>query len=161
MDTWLVAIAVAVMVVGLVGVVVPVLPGLLLVWVATVATTLLVATDAVGWLMAAWLTLLFAVGTAAKVWLPARQGRQGGVPTSSLLAALAGAVVGFAIVPVVGFLLGAVVGLALAERRRLATWQDAWGSAGRALRAYGAGVVAELLVGVSMIVSWALAFMLR
>jgi uncharacterized protein YqgC (DUF456 family) len=161
MDTWLVAIAVAVMVVGLVGVVVPVLPGLLLVWVATVATTLLAGTDAVGWLMAAWLTLLFAMGTAATVWLPARQGRRGGVPTSSLLGALAGAIVGFAIVPVVGFVLGAVAGLALAERRRLATWQDTWGSVGRVLRAYGVGVVVELLVGVSMIVSWALALLLR
>lgn len=161
MDPLLLALAVLVMIVGLVGVVVPVLPGLLLVWVATVGTTLLGGTDLIGWLVAAWLTLLFALGTAATIWLPARQGKRGGVPWSSLGGAALGVVVGFVVIPVLGFLIGAVAGLLLAERRRLPTWQAAWHSTGRVLRAYGIGVLVELTIGLVMIASWVAALLLR
>lgn len=161
MDPLLVVVAVVVMLVGLVGVVVPVLPGLLLVWVASVGTTLLVRADLVGWLIAALLTVLFGLGTAATLWLPARQGRRGGVPLRSLLVAAVGAVVGFFVIPVVGFLVGGAAGLLLAEQSRLRGWDPALRSVGGVVRAYGMGVVVELVVGVSMIAVWAAAAVLR
>jgi uncharacterized protein len=156
-----VALALVVMVVGLVGVVVPVLPGLLLVWVASAGTMLYLGTDAAGWAVAGLLTVLFALGSGATIWLPARQGRRGGVPMRSLLAALLGAVVGFVVIPVVGFLIGAFVGLLLGEQRRHGDWQAATASVGQVLRAYGVGIVVELVVGVTMIAAWSIALVLR
>lgn len=161
MEPLLVALAVAVMLVGLIGVVVPVLPGLVLIWVAAVATTLLVARDLTGWLVAALLTVLFGLGMAATIWLPARQGRRGGVPLRSLFAAGVGAVVGFFVVPVIGFLVGGAVGLLAAERSRLGAWDPALRSVGGVVRAYGVGVLVELVAGVSMIAVWAVATWLR
>jgi uncharacterized protein len=157
----LVGLALAVMVVGLVGVVVPVLPGLLLVWIAAVGTMLLLGTDLAGWAVAVVLTMLFAVGSAATIWLPARQGRRGGVPLRSLLAALLGAVVGFVVLPVVGFLVGAFAGLLAGEYQRHGDWGTARASVGRVLRAYGIGVVVELVVGVAMIGTWIVALLVR
>jgi uncharacterized protein len=150
-----------VMVVGLVGVVVPVLPGLLLVWLVSVGTTLWLGTGTAGWTLAVVLTVLFAAGTAATVWLPARQGRQGGVPARSLGAALLGALVGFVVIPVVGFLVGGFAGLLLAERQRLGGWQPATSSTGQVVRAYGIGVLVELGVGVLMIGIWLVAYLSR
>jgi uncharacterized protein len=161
MEPLLGVLALLVMLVGLVGVVVPVLPGLLLVWLASAGTMLYVGTDAAGWAVAGVLTLLFALGTGATIWLTARQGRRGGVPLSSLLSALAGAVAGFFVIPVVGFLIGAFAGLLLGERRRLGDWQPATSSVGQVMRAYGIGVVVELVVGVTMIGIWLVAVVVR
>lgn len=161
MDPLLIALAVAVMLVGLIGVLVPVLPGLLLIWVAAVGTTLLVARDLTGWLVAGLLTALFGLGMAATIWLPARHGRRGGVPLRSLLVAAAGAVVGFFVIPVIGFLVGGAAGLLLTERSRLGAWEPALRSVGGVVKAYGIGVVVELVAGVGMIAVWAVAVWLR
>jgi uncharacterized protein len=157
-----IALALVVMVVGLVGVVVPVLPGLLLVWLAGAGTMLYLETDTAGWTVAILLTLLFALGSGATIWLPARQGRRGGVPLRSLLVALLGAVVGFVVLPVVGFLVGAFAGLLVGEQQRLGgDWTAARASVGQVLRAYGVGVVVELVVGVLMIATWLVALVVR
>jgi uncharacterized protein len=160
-DPLLVALALVVMLVGLVGVVVPVLPGLLLVWVAGAGTMLYLGTDAAGWGVAGLLTLLFLLGSGATIWLPARQGRRGGVPMRSLLAALVGAVVGFFVLPVIGFLVGAFVGLLLGEKQRHGDWEPTFASVRNVLRAYGIGIIIELVVGVTMIGIWIVAVVLR
>jgi uncharacterized protein len=160
-DPVVAAITLVVMLVGLVGVLVPVMPGLLFVWVAGVATTLWVATDTAGWVVTVILTALFALGTAATIYLPARQGRRGGAPTSSLAAAAAGAAVGFVVIPVAGFLVGGLGAFLLAEQRRLGDWAPAWSSLGVVARAYGIGVLVELVLGLLMIATWAVAALLR
>jgi uncharacterized protein YqgC (DUF456 family) len=160
-DPVLLVLAVLVMLVGLIGVIVPVLPGLLLVWVATAGTTLYLGADAAGWTVAAVLSVLFVVGTAATIWLPTRHGRRGGVPLRSLGIAALGAVVGFFVVPVLGFLVGAAGGLLVAEYQRLGDWAPAWRSVGGIVRAYGIGVLVELVVGVTMIAIWAVAMLVR
>ena len=63
-------------VVGLVGVVVPVLPGLLLVW-GGVALWALERGDATGWTVLAVATVLTAIGSAVKYVLPGRRLRGG------------------------------------------------------------------------------------
>jgi uncharacterized protein len=111
--------------------------------------------------MAGVLTLLFAAGSGATLWLPARQGRRGGVPLRSLVAAVVGAVVGFVVIPVLGFLVGGFAGLLYAEKQRLGDWDPALSSVGKVLRAYGIGVVVELAVGVVMIGTWLVAVVAR
>jgi uncharacterized protein len=150
-----------VMVVGLVGVVVPVMPGLLIVWLAGVVTLLWQGADAAGWVVAGVLTVLFGLGTAATIYLPARTGRRGGLSAGTLGAVIAGALVGFVVVPVVGLLLGAAVGLYLGERLRLGSHRPAWASTGSVLRAYGAGVLVQLAIGVTMIGVWIVAVLVR
>jgi uncharacterized protein len=160
-DPIVAVVTLIVMLIGLLGVFVPVMPGLLVVWAASVGTTLWVGADAVGWAVAGVLTLLFGLGTAATVYLPARQGRRGGAPASSLLAALAGAVVGFFVIPVLGFLVGALGAFLVAEQLRLGEWGPAWSSTGALVRAYGIGVLVELVLGLTMIAVWAGAVILR
>ena len=161
MEPLIAVLALVVMLVGLVGVVVPVMPGLLVVWIASVGTTLWVGADVTGWLLAGVLTVLFAAGSAATVYLPARRGRRGGAPTGSLVAALLGAAVGFVVIPVLGLLVGGFGAFLLAEHRRLGEWQPAWSSLGAVVRAYGVGVLVELVLGLVMIAVWAGAALLR
>jgi uncharacterized protein YqgC (DUF456 family) len=147
--------------IALIGVVVPVLPGLLIVWILGVATTLWVGADTTGWVIAGVLTVLFAAGTAATIWLPARQGRQGGAPASSMWLAALGGIVGFFVIPVVGLLVGAAAGLYLAEQRRLGSGTEARRSVTAVVRAYGVGVVVELVLGLLMIIVWLVGALVR
>jgi uncharacterized protein len=146
---------------GLYGVVVPVLPGLLLVWLGTAGTLLLHRADTTAWIVAGVLTVLFLIGTAATIVLPARTGRQGGASRRSFLLAAVGGVVGFFVLPVLGFLVGALAGLLLGEQQRLGDWGAARSSAWGVLRAYGIGVAIELVLGLTMAAIWVVTVVFR
>jgi uncharacterized protein YqgC (DUF456 family) len=143
----------AVLVVGLVGIVVPVLPGLLLVW-GGIAVWSSERQDATGWAVLAIVTLLALAGTALKYLLPGRRMRTEGVPTATMLAGGALGLVGFFVVPVIGLFLGFVLGVYLAERSRLGQHQAAWASTVVALKAAGWSMLIELLTGLLMAGTW-------
>jgi uncharacterized protein YqgC (DUF456 family) len=140
--------------VGVVGVVVPVLPGVLLVLAALVAWVL-ERQDDVGWAVLAVAVVVFAVGQVAKYLLPGRRLKQAGVPARTTWAGVALGVVGFFVVPLVGLFLGFVLGVYLAERTRLHSHAAAWPSTLHALRAAGWSVLIELATALVMAATWA------
>ena len=145
------------MLVGLVGIVVPVLPGLALVWAAGVAWAWL---DGGGWVrigVAVLLTVLLVVGTVAKYALPARSATGAGAPRRTLVIGAVGAVVGFFVIPVLGAVVGGVGAIYLAELSRLGRADAAWRSTWAVLKAVGLGVLVELVTGVLMVGLWLLA----
>lgn len=147
--------------VGIVGCVVPVLPGLLLVLVATAGTLLLQGASTAVWAVVGVLVVMTAVGTLLSLALPARRAAADGAPRQSLLAAGGGAVVGFFVVPVVGLVVGGVLGLLVAEQQRLGAWGPAWTSARGVLSSYGVGVLLEVLIGAAMGMLWLTTFVAR
>src|SRR3954470_22561361 len=102
------ALAGLIMLIGLVGVVVPFLPGLSLVW-AGVLLWALVRHDGAGWTVLAIATCVLVAGTVVKYVLPGRRLREAGVPWTSMLLGGALGVVGFFVVPVVGAVIGFVL----------------------------------------------------
>jgi uncharacterized protein YqgC (DUF456 family) len=132
-------------VVGLFGIVVPVLPG-----------TVLVALGIAVWATedgssGAWVTLSLAVlcllvGAVVKYAVPGRR-LKATVPTRTLLVGGIFAVIGFFVVPVVGALVGFPVGVYVAERVRVGS-AGAWSSTKAALEAVGAGILIELAAAV-------------
>lgn len=161
MDLILVLLGLFGILVGLFGVVVPVLPGLSVVWLGTAGTLLLHRVDATSWTVAAVITVLFLLGSAATIVLPTRTGIQGGVSRRSFLLAATGGVVGFFVFPVVGFPIGALAGLLVGEKQRLGDWMAARNSTWRVLRAYGIGVIIEVVVGLTMAATWLATVVLR
>lgn len=146
-----VAVGIAILV-GLVGIVVPVLPGSFLV----LAAILVWAIDrggAAAWTVLAVAAALITLGTVVKYAVPGRRLRASGVPTSTLaMGALAG-LVGFFVVPVLGLVLGFAAGVYAAERRRLGAGA-AWPSTRVALRAVGLSIAIELLAAVLATGAW-------
>jgi hypothetical protein len=145
-----------VMLAGLVGVVLPVLPGLLLIWGAALAWVLLDGGGFARWLAFAAITALLVVGTVAKYVLPARNANAAGAPKTTLAAGVVGAALGFFLIPVVGLLAGGVAGLLIAEWRRLRDGAAAWRSTRSVLVSIGIGIVVELVAGVLMVIIWVL-----
>lgn len=151
----LVAVAIAV---GLVGILVPILPGSLLV----AAAILVWATErgeTAAWVVLGVALALLAAGGVVKYLVPGRRLQRAGVPTSTLLAGAALGVVGFFVVPVVGLPLGFVLGIYLAQWRRLGH-RDAWPATVHALKAVGLGILIELTFGTLAAATWAVGVVL-
>lgn len=147
-----IAVAVAIAV-GLVGIVVPALPGSPLVGGAIVVWAV-AEHAAAGWLAAAVAVLLLLAGTALKWTLPHRQLSGTGAPASTQWTGAVLAVVGFFVIPVVGLLVGFVLGVYLAEMRRLGHRQ-ARASTRTIVVAVGLGILAELAFALVAAVVWA------
>ena len=153
MDTWgLVLVGIAVLV-GLVGVVVPVLPGLLLIWAAT-GVWAVVEGGTVGLVFLAASTAVVVASQLVKYLVPARQLRRAGVPTRTLVLGGVVGVVGFFVLPVVGLPLGFVVGVYLAERSRLGEHPAARASTVQAVKAVGVSILLELAAGLLVGAGW-------
>lgn len=135
------------------GVVVPVLPGVLLAW-AAIAVWATERQDPTGWVVLAVTSLVLAVGQVMKYALPGRQLGRAGIPGRTTFAGVALGVIGFFVVPVVGLLLGFVLGIYLAERVRLGTRGRAWPSTRHALRAAGWSILIELATVALMAATW-------
>jgi uncharacterized protein len=157
-DTGLVLVGVAILA-GLVGVLLPMLPGLLLCWGAVLVWALVERT-AVAWTVLAVATLLFATSQVVKYLVPGRRLRSAGVPWGSMAAGGVLAAVGFFVIPVVGAVAGFVGGVYGAERLRLHTHAAAWPSTVRALRAVGLSVLIELVAGLLIGTVWLAAVLL-
>jgi len=154
-ETFLALCALA-MVVGVIGVVVPVLPGLILCWATAVIWA--AVTDGPGWVR--WLvvglaTVWVIVGTAVKYAWPGRRMKTAGVPTSTLFAGVALGLIGFFVIPVVGLPLGFVGGVWLAEARRTGGFDKAWPSTKAALLGTGLSMLVELGAALLVAATWA------
>lgn len=135
----LVALAVAV---GLIGVVVPLLPGSLLVAVA-IAVWAFALGETGGWVVLGVSLALISAGVIVKYLVPGRRLQRSGVPNRTLLLGAAAGVVGFFVVPVIGLPLGFVAGVYGAEWHRLSQ-AEAWPATVSALKAVGLGILIEL-----------------
>jgi uncharacterized protein YqgC (DUF456 family) len=140
-------------VVGLIGVVSQVLPGLIVV-LAGVAVWAVPRGDALGWWVLGVAAGLLVLGTVVKYLVPGKQLKDAGVPGRSLLLGAALGVVGFFVIPVVGLFLGFVLGVYLAELARLGSSSAAWPSTKHALRAVGWSMLIELAAGLLMTAAW-------
>ncbi len=131
---------------GVVGILVPVLPGLILV-LAGIAVWAVPRGDALGWTVLGIAAAIVVLGSVAKYLLPGRRMRESGVPTRSVVAGAALGIVGFFVIPVVGLFVGFPLGVYLAELARLRESSLAWPSTRKALGAVGFSILLELATG--------------
>jgi uncharacterized protein len=143
-------------VVGVVGVVFPGVPGLILCWAGVLVWAVFGDGGWPKWLIFAAATGVTALGLTVKWLWPARNLRRIGVPNRSLLAGGVLGLVGFFVVPVVGLIGGFVLGIWLAERARLGDGRPAWTSTVEALKAAGLALLVELSAGLGVAVLWLL-----
>jgi uncharacterized protein YqgC (DUF456 family) len=140
-------------VVGLFGIVVPVVPGTLVVllgifvWAAEESST-------ASWFVLGIAAACLAAGMVVKYAVPGRR-LKAAVPTSTLVYGGIGAVVGFFVIPLVGALVGFPVGIYLAERARVGA-AGARQSTRSALQAVGISILIELAAALTATAVWVL-----
>ncbi len=134
-----------VIVIGLVGIVVPVLPGSVLI-LGAVLVWAIIEGSATAWTVFAIATTLLALGQVVKYVVPGRRLKASGVPRSALVLGGLLGLVGFFVIPIVGLFIGFVLGVYLAELQRLGR-EAAWPSTVAALKAVGLSILIELAAG--------------
>src|SRR5829696_2395969 len=149
-----------VLLVGLVGLIMPVFPGLVVMWLGTLVYALF--QSAAGkmtvwdWLLFAAITTLMIVGNVADNIIIARKMRDKYIPWSSILWAFAaGIVASLFFTPIIG-LVAAPVGLFLAESSRLKDRDAAVESTKAYMVGWGWAFGARFLIGLVMIGFWML-----
>jgi hypothetical protein len=138
---------------GIVGVVVPVLPGALLAW-AAIALWAVAVGGTTAWAVLGVATVAIGGAQIVKVLVPGRRLREAGVPRRSIVVGVVLAVAGFFLIPIVGLFIGFPLGVYLEERRRLRGHDAAWHSTRHALHAMGLSILIELTATVVAAGAW-------
>ncbi|MDR6175956.1 uncharacterized protein YqgC (DUF456 family) [Nocardioides zeae] len=152
--TWTDAVVALLLLVGIVGIVVPILPGTIL-----IGSTLLVwavLTGGAAWWWFAAIVVVLLVGTVVQYAVPGKRLKAAGIPTRTLLVGGVLGVVGFFVVPVVGLVIGFVLGVYLAETSRVGR-EEAWPSTVHALKAVGLSMAIEATAAVVASSIWLVA----
>ncbi len=151
---WLEILTGAAMLLGLVGTVVPVWPGLGVVWLAGLVYGLVGGFGTVGAVAFGVMTVLAVLGTTATIVMPVRSGARRGAQLPTLAAAAAGGIVGAIVLPALGLPIGALAGVWVAELARVDDAAQAWRNTIAVLRGLGLGILVELGVGTIMLATW-------
>jgi uncharacterized protein len=139
---------------GLLGVLVPVVPGLVLCWVGVLVWALFADAGWFKWMVLGGVTAIALLGTVAKYLWPGRNLKRTGVPNLSIFIGGVFAIVGFFVIPVVGIVVGFVLGIWLAEQIRLRDGGRAWTATKEAVKAVGLALLIELGAGMVIVCLW-------
>ncbi len=146
----LVALAIAV---GIVGIVVPLLPGTLLVFGA-IAVWALIENNVAGWVTLGVVVVLLGVSTLIKYLWPMRRMRAADVRTLSLVAGAVLGIIGFFVIPVLGLVIGFVLGVYLTELANRHDQRLAWTSTKHAVKGVALSMGVELAGALLATVAW-------
>jgi uncharacterized protein YqgC (DUF456 family) len=146
--------------VGLLGLIVPIFPGLTIMWLGTLLYALIQnsAGNMTGWdwFLFGLITLLMIVGNIADNLIIARKMRDKYIPWSSILFAFAASIIAsIFFTPLIG-LIAAPAGLFLAESRRLKNRDAAVDSTKAYMIGWGWAFGVRFLIGILMIGFWML-----
>jgi uncharacterized protein len=153
MSTGGIVLVALVIAVGIVGIVVPLLPGSLLVFGA-IAVWAVIENDVTGWVTLGVVAVLLAVSTLIKYLWPVRRMRAADVSTWSLVAGAVLGIIGFFVVPVLGLVIGFVLGVYLAELANRRDQRLAWTSTKHAVKGVALSVGVELTGALLATVAW-------
>ena len=150
---WTLVAAIA-MVVGLCGVVIPVVPGLALIWLVALIHGFAVGWSAVGVTAMVVITALLAVSVVKSVVVPRRTAAASGASLWAQLGGVVGAIAGFFLIPVVGVLVGALAGVLVVELLAKRDGAEAWAATVGLAKGFGLSVVIDLGLGLVMLSVW-------
>jgi hypothetical protein len=153
-DTVWTILAGILMLVGLAGVVLPVLPGLALVWLAALGYGLLVGWGTSGPWLFALITLLGLGGLAAELWMTAAGAKVGKASLWALAAGVGLALIGVVFFNLIGAAIGLVAGVLLYEYLRARDWRQAANAAAGTAAGCGLSFGMKLALGLGMIGAW-------
>jgi len=147
-------IVLAVMLFGLFSLLIPVMPGLAIIWVPALVYGILTGFNLLSGVLFALMTVLMVVGNLADNFIMGKKARDQGASWLAIGVALVAGLAGSLIFPPFGGLIAALIGLFLVEFLRLKDWRSALQSTKS--MAIGCGWAAALRfgIGIVMILIW-------
>jgi uncharacterized protein YqgC (DUF456 family) len=142
------------MLLGILGLVIPVFPGLVVMWLAALGYGIVAGFGILGVVTFAVLTLLMLVGSLIDNLLLAGGARQGGASWLTIAVALLAGVIGTLLFPPIGGIIAAPLAVFLLEYSRVRDWKKAWQALLGLATGWGLAYVVRLGAGVMMLLLW-------
>jgi uncharacterized protein len=142
------------MAVGVVGTVVPGIPGLILVWFVALVWGLMEGFGGGGTVAFVVITILSIIGSVSTYVIPPKKASDAGAAWTSILLGVVLALVGLFAIPVVGLFIGGIGGIYLGERLRSSDHDLAYRSTRATIIGLGIGIAIELAAALACIAVW-------
>jgi uncharacterized protein YqgC (DUF456 family) len=140
-----------IMLVGLIGIVLPVIPGTVLIFVAALLYALVERFQAVGWPTLLVLGLLTILATSADIWASSIGAKVGGASGWSVVVGLLAGLAGFVVFSLPGAIIGAILGVLITEIIRVGDWQQALKAGSGWIVGWILSTVFQLIIGLIMV----------
>ena len=145
------------MAVGLIGTVVPLLPGLPVIVAAAFVWVIADGSDLGQWVVFAMVAAVAVAGMAIGAALPARGASAAGASPWAIVLGAVGAVVGAFVIPLVGAIIGWPLGVFVAECLRTRDPSAAWASTRGTVVGIARGTAVQFGAGLAAVSIWAIA----
>lgn len=148
------AITFVIMMVGLLGLIVPIFPGIVVIWLAVLGYGVVTGFGTLGWVIFALITLIMLTGTTIDNVLMNARAHQEGASCLTLVVGMVAGVLGTIFFPPFGGLIAAPLVVFLIEFLRLRDLDKAFASLRGMAIGMGASYVVRLMLGLAMIGLW-------
>ncbi|MGD2039489.1 MAG: DUF456 domain-containing protein [Anaerolineae bacterium] len=146
------ALTLLVMFVGVLGTVLPIIPGPIVIFAAALIYALLERFQSIGWPTLLILGVLTAVATTADLWASSIGAKMGGASGWSVLVGLVGGLVGLVFFSLPGAIIGAVAGVLLTEIIRVKDFRSALKAGSGWAIGWVLSTILQLVIGLVMVI---------
>jgi uncharacterized protein YqgC (DUF456 family) len=143
-----------IMAVGLFGLIVPIFPGITVIWLAALGYGVVTGFSTLGWVLFAVITILLFVGVTIDNVLMGAKARKEGAAWSSLALGMLAGILGTIFFPPVGGIIAAPLVVLLLEYNRQRDFNKALASLRGLAIGWGAAFVVRFFIGLAMIGIW-------
>ena len=151
-------IALLFILIGLIGIILPILPGTLLIWLAVLAYAIVEGFEAIDWYTFSIITIIALVTGTADLWLSLLGSKKGGASWEAMVVGVIGGIAGFfllgSLLPIVGNLIGGIVGYSIGvligQYLKHREWKIAAKATAGGLIGWGIATVIQIAGGVLM-----------
>jgi uncharacterized protein YqgC (DUF456 family) len=142
------------MLIGLIGLIVPIFPGILIIWLSALGYGVVTGFSTLGIILFVLITLLMIAGEVIDNVLMGAGARKGGASWLSIVVGILAGVIGTLLFPPVGGFIAAPAAILLLEYSRGRDWEKAWRATRGLAIGWGLGFLVRFGVGVLMIGMW-------
>lgn len=132
-------------IIGLIGAIVPLLPGIFLVWLAIVGYWAITGFNALSTGSVAVITLIALAAGSADLWLTWVGSKKGGAGKEAVLYGIGGAILGTFLLPLLGTIIGYIAGLLYGEYRKHGDWDLALKAGMGGLAGWGVATAVQFI----------------
>ena len=153
-ETTIIILTILTMLIGLFGLIIPIFPGNVVMWLAALVYGLVFGFGRLGGVTFAIITVLMLIAVAADNVLMGAKAREKGAAWGSIILALLAGVIGTIVLPPIGGLIAAPLVLFLMEKNRLGDSEEAKAVTKALLTGWGLAFLVRFGLGVIMFALW-------
>lgn len=160
LNALLFGLAIIFMIIGMIGILVPILPGTLLIWLTVLAFAIVEGFQAIDAVTFTFITLIALITGTADLWLSLLGSKKGGASWQAMLVGIFGSIVGFfllgSLLPVIGNLIGGIVGYSagvlVGQYVKYREWGIAFKATVGGIVGWGIATIMQLVGGLLMMI---------